>query len=198
MGFYELQIQEKIINLIKKYDLENIINFGAGDGFHIIGLIKNNFFKKMVAFEIKPKGQEILQENINKNNLAKKIKVFGMANFEKAIEFFNHNHLSKILYLVDIEGWEFSLFNETNLNFFKRSILIIENNDFMIGNKQLINKFFNLINKNFNLEILLNSGRNPFLIKEIENFNDDEKWLIMGEGRPRTMEWLVCIPKNYK
>jgi len=198
LGFYELQIQEKIINLIKKYDLENIINFGAGDGFHIIGLIKNNFFKKMVAFEIKPKGQEILQENINKNNLAKKIKVFGMANFEKAIEFFNHNHLSKILYLVDIEGWEFSLFNETNLNFFKRSILIIENNDFMIGNKQLINKFFNLINKNFNLEILLNSGRNPFLIKEIENFNDDEKWLIMGEGRPRTMEWLVCIPKNYK
>jgi hypothetical protein len=68
----------------------------------------------------------------------------------------------------------------------------------MVEDKELVKKFFNLINENFNIEILLNSGRNPFLIKEIENFNDDEKWLIMGEGRPKTMEWLVCVPKNYK
>lgn len=105
--------------------------------------------------------------------------------------------MNKTLYLVDIEGEEFALFNEFNLNFFKTSILIIENHDFMIDDKKLIKKFFNLINKYFNLEILLNSGRNPFSIKEIKDFGDDEKWLIMGEGRPRTIEWLVCIPKNY-
>ena len=197
LGFYEQQIQEKIVYLKNKYKLENIINFGAADGFHIVGLIKNNFFNQGNAFEIDPRGQKFLKENIDKNNLSKKIRVFGEANFVKATENFNNNDLNKTLYLVDIEGEEFSLFNESNLNFFKTSILIIENHDFMIDDKELIKKFFNLINKYFNLEILLNSERNPFLIKEIKDFDDDEKWLIMGEGRPRTMEWLVCLPKNY-
>jgi hypothetical protein len=196
LGLYEQQVQEKITTLQKKYALENIINFGAADGFHIIGLIKNNFFKKGAAFEISTKGQEYLQENIEKNNLAEKIKVFGEANFVNATEYFDKDNLNKILYLVDIEGEEFSLFNESNLKFFKNSFLIIENHHFLINDKSLIKKFFDLLNENFNLEILHNSGRNPFLIKEIENLDDDEKWLIMGEGRPRTMEWLVCVPKN--
>jgi hypothetical protein len=198
LGFYEQQVQEKIVNLKKNFNLENIINFGAADGFHIVGLIKNGFFNKGAAFEISAKGREFLQENIDKNNLAKKIQVFEEANFMKATKYFNNDHLNKTLYLVDIEGEEFSLFDKSNLNYFKNSILIIENHDFMVEDKELVKKFFNLINENFNIEILLNSGRNPFLIKEIENFNDDEKWLIMGEGRPKTMEWLVCVPKNYK
>ena len=50
--------------------------------------------------------------------------------------------------------------------------------------------------QNFTLEILENSSRNPFLVKEIKYLDDDEKWLMMSESRPYKMNWLVFIPKK--
>ena len=55
-------------------------------------------------------------------------------------------------------------------------------------------KFFQLMKNNFSLEILQNSGRNPYAIDEIQDLDDDERWLIMSEGRPKKMDWIVCVP----
>ena len=45
------------------------------------------------------------------------------------------------------------------------------------------------------IKIIRNSERNPY-IKNIENLSDDERWLIVSEGRPSEMEWLLCYPKK--
>jgi hypothetical protein len=37
--------------------------------------------------------------------------------------------------------------------------------------------------------------RNPFKFKILNNFNDDDKWLLMGERRPQSMSWLILEPK---
>ena len=50
--------------------------------------------------------------------------------------------------------------------------------------------------QHFNLEIIKNGARNPHKIAQLDCFDDDEKWLIMSEGRKQPMEWLVFIPKN--
>ena len=42
---------------------------------------------------------------------------------------FNHDQLKKTLFLVDIEGYEFSLYNLDNLNFIKESFHLIENHE---------------------------------------------------------------------
>ena len=194
LGLYEHQVQEKIIQLQKKYQLENIVNFGAADGFHIIGLIKNKYFKKGIAFEIDKQGQKYLQDNINMNNLREKIVVSGKADFEKVIDYLNEDELKKNLFLVDVEGDEFSIFNENNLRFFRKSFLIIENHSFLVNDEESKKKFFQLMKNNFSLEILQNSGRNPYAIDEIQDLDDDERWLIMSEGRPKKMDWIVCVP----
>ena len=42
---------------------------------------------------------------------------------------------------------------------------------------------------------------NPVLSDKISNFrfldsmHENEKWLLVNEGRPEKMEWLMCIPK---
>ena len=195
LGLYEHQVQEKIIYLQKKHQLKNIVNFGAADGFHIIGLIKNKYFEKGIAFEMNKQGQEYLQDNINMNNLREKITVLGQADFKKIADYLNEDELKKSLFLVDIEGNEFSLFNEENLKFFSKSFLIIENHNFLVNDEELKKKFFQLMNNNFILEILQNSGRNPYDIEEISDLDDDERWLMMSEGRAKKMNWIVCIPK---
>jgi len=195
LGFYEKQVQEKILELKNKFQLEYFINFGAGDGYHALGLLKNNIFKYAYLFEINDKGRVIINENLKINNLNEKIQVLEGANFEDLKKNLNSEKLKKSLFLIDIEGEEFKILNEINLPIFKNSVLVIENHDFL-SNKQDIEKFFNLMKKYFNLEILKNGSRNPHEISEIKHFDDDEKWLLVSENRKQTMNWLIFLPKN--
>ncbi len=196
LGLYEEQVQDKIIKLKKKYKLETIINFGAAEGYHIVGLIKNSYFKRGLAFEMNPLIKKNLRKNIKINNLSKKIEIYGNANFKQVNDCLNKNELTKTLFLVDIEGSEFDIFNKNNIQTFKNSVLVIENHDFMIKNKKKIKRFTQLIRKNFNIEILKNSTRNPFISKRLSMISDNDRWLIVSEGRPREMNWIICKPKS--
>ena len=202
LGLYEQQIQEKIVNLQKKYQFKNIINFGAAEGFHIVSLVKKKYFKKGLAFELNDQIRETLIKNIRLNKIKKKIEVFAKADFNDLKKI---KDIEKSLYLIDIEGDEFFFFNKVNIKFFKRSALIIENHKNLIYKLKLKNKiisaknvinFYKIINKNFNIEIIKNSERNPFLIKDLDFIDDDTRWLAMSEQRPLNMEWLLLLPKK--
>ena len=195
LGIYEEQVQSKIVSLQKKYGLEYLVNFGSGDGYHVNGLLKNNYFRKALAFEIDKYGQEQIKKNSLLNNLSDKIKIFDKANFNEIKNNLTPEQLQKTLFLVDIEGTEFEIFNEINSDIFKKSFLIIENHNFLADQK-LVDKFFECMNKNFNLEVLNNGSRNPYIIPEINNFDDDERWLMVSEGRKQNMNWLIFTPKN--
>ena len=195
LGLYEEQVQNKIVYLKKKFGLEYLINFGSGDGYHLVGLIKNDYFKKGLAFEINEYGRKQIEENLKINNLKQKVDIFKEANFDEIKNEINSEQLKKTLYLVDIEGGEFELFDEKNIDAFRNSYLIIENHDFL-SDQNKVNKFLNLMDKYFHLEILNNGTRNPFLIPEIKDLDDDERWLIVSEGRKRSMNWFIFTPKD--
>jgi hypothetical protein len=197
LGFYEQQVQEKIIALQKKYNLTNIVNIGAGEGYHIVSLIKNNFFEKGLAYEIDKEGQNIIKKNLLDNNISDKVTVFGEGNFNSISSNIKNNELKKTLFLIDIEGNEFKFFNEENINYFNKSFFIIEDHsDLHINNKnELEKKFFNLITNHFDVTSIKNQGRNPFSLSLLEKFSDDERYLMMSEGRPNDMQWLVLLPK---
>ena len=52
------------------------------------------------------------------------------------------------------------------------------------------------INKRFNVKVINDISKNPFIFKILKNFNDDEKYLMMSEGRLKTMQWIILYPKN--
>lgn len=195
LGLYELQIQRKINELKNKYKLNYFVNFGAGEGFHIIGSTKNFNFKKSLAFEIDLNAQKILKKNLMDNKVQKKVNIFGAANFKLAQKVLE-NKKYKTIFLIDIEGAEYDLINKDIANYLKYSFLIIEDHRFWIKNNLKIKKFDNLLKQYFNVEILLNSERNPYGFRDLTQISDDERWLIMSENRPKEMQWLVCIPKD--
>ena len=84
------------------------------------------------------------------------------------------------LFLIDIEGEEFKMLNEENISMLKESILVIENHSFL-SKKEDVKRFFELIKKYYNLEILNNGSRNPYNIKEIDDFDDDENKLLISK-----------------
>lgn len=195
LGLYEEQVQNKIINEQKKNNLKFLVNFGASDGYHILGLLKNSFFERGLAFEINAKEKLYLEDNIKKNNLESKIKTFSKANFEDVFENIELENLKKTLFLIDIEGSEFELFNERTIKILSNSFFIIENHDFMIKNKEPIEKFWSKIKNFFDYELIYQSSRNPFSIDFLKEFSEDEKWIMMSEMRPQNMNWIFLKPK---
>ena len=195
-GQFEEQVQEAIFKIKKNYHLNFLINFGAGEGFHTIGPIRNRWFSRAIAFENDIKEKKILLENIKINKCNNKIKVLNDANFEDVNKNLSKKDLKKTLFLVDIEGEEFRLFIQKNINHFRNSFLLIECHDFYIKDKKIVKNFYNLLNKYFKTEIIYSSSRNPFLVKELNNFTEQDKWLSIIESRQQPIHWIICVPKK--
>ncbi len=196
LGCYEEQIQKKILEIQNRFGLINFVNFGSADGYHIIGSVKNLNFKKGFAFERDKETKKFLVDNLKENGLLDKISVYNDANFNKVVELLDQKELEKTIFLIDIEGNEFDLINNYDLKNLKNSYFIIEDHNFYLNDKTKIIDFNKKINAYFNVEKLDNNGRNPFKYKIINKFNDDDRWLIMSEGRPEKMSWIVLTPKN--
>ena len=194
LGCYEEEVQNKLIELAKKYKLKNIVNFGSAEGFHILGLLKNNFFENGFIFETNKKLISSFEDNKKKNNINNDVKIFNQyAKLETLEEYINEEDLKKTLFLVDIEGSEYEMFKNQNINKFKNSIFIIEDHPFYKKKDENL-EFYNLIEKKFKVSYVFSSNRDPFKFKELNDFNDDDKWLLMSECRPKSMRWIVLEP----
>jgi len=196
LGSYESHIQNKIINLSKKKKFDYFIDLGAAEGYHIISLINKKFFKQGFAFEISKKSRKILKKNAQINKISNKIKIFGNANFLSLVNILKGINPRKVFFLVDIEGKEYDLFNNDFCKKFSKSTFIIEEHPFNVNRKKKINNFIKNLKKYYNLEILKDVSKNPFNFDILNKYNDDEKYLMMSEGRPESMRWLILRPKK--
>tara|TARA_Y100001970_G_C14232297_1_gene859438 strand:+ start:924 stop:1703 length:780 start_codon:yes stop_codon:yes gene_type:complete len=194
LGLYESQVQEKITDIQSKKKLKILVNFGAGEGYHLTGLLKKKIFEKGYAFESNEYTKRILDHNIKINKLKKKTFTFAKSNFEILSKLIKPSLKKKVLFLIDIEGEEFDLIIKKNLKHFQNSHLIIENHNFL-KNKKKVNNYLSFLKKNFKINIIENSSRNPFIFKKLKIMKDDDRWLLMSEGRPCQMSWILCTPK---
>tara|TARA_B100000989_G_scaffold107810_1_gene79012 strand:- start:445 stop:1335 length:891 start_codon:yes stop_codon:yes gene_type:complete len=196
LGCYEYQVQKKIIDLNKKKKFDYFIDLGASEGYHIVSLLKKKFFKQGLAFEISKKSREILKKNAQINKVKNRIRIYGDANLsslKNALKDFNHR---KLLFLVDIEGKEYDLFNKDFCKIFSNGTFIIEEHPFNVWNKKKIKIFKQNIKKYYKVGILKDIYKNPFNFSVLEKYSDDEKYLMMSEGRPQSMEWVILRPKR--
>ena len=196
LGSYEYQVQKKIIDLNKKKKFDYFIDLGAAEGYHIISLLKKKIFKQGLAFEISKKSREILKKNAQINKLNNRIRIYKDANLsslKNALRNFNHRRL---LFLIDIEGQEYDLFDKDFCKIFSKGTFIIEEHPFNISNKRKIKNFNQNIKKYYNVEILKDTPKNPFNFSILEKYSDDEKYLMMSEGRPESMQWVILQPKK--
>ena len=193
LGIYELEVQEAIKKLCTKKNIKIFINYGSAEGFHLTGVLKKKFAKFGIGIEIDQKSISILKENLKLNNIHSQFKILDKLNLNKINDRVSIKDMKNTLFLIDIEGNEYDLINSTNIKFIKKSHLIIEIHPFL-SNSNKKRKFYNILRKNFKVEIITSSSRNPH-VKGLESLTDDERWMIVSEGRPMQMSWLVCSPK---
>tara|TARA_Y100001970_G_scaffold27453_1_gene33486 strand:+ start:2643 stop:3425 length:783 start_codon:yes stop_codon:yes gene_type:complete len=195
LGLYERQVQETIKNLCISKKINTIVNFGAAEGFHLTGLIKNKIIKKGFGVEINNPTINTLKKNIKLNKIESKIKIITQSKLNFLNKYLNKKELKKTLFLIDIEGGEYDLINSENIELVNKSYLLIEMHPFANVLSSKKKKFHNILKKYFKIKTIKNSERNPYM-KKIESLSDDDRWLIISEGRPNEMKWLLCYPKK--
>ncbi len=195
LGCYEEEVQNEIKSLKNKYNFKYLVNLGAGEGFHSVGCLNKKIVQNVINFEMIKKNREAIEKNFHINQLKNNFLIFSKAkeNFLDLIK--NYIELEKTLFLFDIEGDEFKLLNESSISILKNSYLIIELHHFYTT-KENKDNLLKILDKNFDIKFIKTGERNFSKFGILSNFNDDEKWLMMSESRPKSMKWIVCEPKT--
>ncbi|MDB3873587.1 hypothetical protein N9317_06060, partial [Pelagibacteraceae bacterium] len=199
LGTYELEVQEKIKYLCDKNEIKTIINFGAGEGYHLCGSLTKNFAEFGIAFEQNFNSRKALLENCRKNNIDQKITINGKINKDNLINEFNSVDINKSLFLIDIEGYEYELLTDENINFLSKSCLIIElhlenTKDYSHYAKSLIAR----LNKKFYTEVIeIDYSKRQIPKNDLFRFlTDDERFILISENRNSLMSWVIAVPHD--
>jgi hypothetical protein len=102
--------------------------------------------------------------------------------------------LGKTVFLLDIEGAEFHVVNEKFLQEVKQAALIIEIHDWEAPSGSGVDELVNLAQKYFDVSWLTMGARDLSGFTELEDWPDDDRWILCSESRKKLMRWLVLTP----
>jgi hypothetical protein len=192
LGIYEYPILNYITRLTSK--IENFINLGAGDGYYVAGMVKNGYAKQAFAYEISEIGRSVISESIKLNRIDEDVQVRGAAN-SSFVKDFTQSQLDTALILIDIEGNEFELFEDLDMEALASSQIIIEIHDWLDKSDEKVSMLVTRLLDTHDVRVLTTGPRDLDEIVELRTFSDLDRWILVSENRPKIMKWLCCSPK---
>lgn len=191
LGLYESPVVNKISSI---GSFDDLINFGAADGYMALGPLFNQSCSRSICFELTEKGREAIKRNAELNNIGNNVEIRGPAdantiNNLKELEI----NPSKSVVLCDIEGDEFKVFTKELFDFLQGATIIIELHDKLMKNSDSLRK--DLISKiplDAKTQIIAQKQPPSFEnINDLEALSDNDRAVVMSEGRKFFGEWLV-------
>jgi hypothetical protein len=194
LGTYEYEVLVEIEKA--SINKEVFVDVGAADGYFAVGAVFSSLYKKSICFEISGDGRASIATNALENNVLDKVEILGEATADSLLEILINNDPKSLFLLCDIEGGEFELFTPEILSALSDSTMLIEIHDFSDELKKSFQKLKDNALQHFQIQEITQEARNPNLSVVSSSLHDDDKWLLMSEGRPRAMTWLLLSPKN--
>jgi hypothetical protein len=193
LGSYESEVSRAIEKSAIR--ATTFIDIGAADGYFAIGAVFSGLFERAICFEISEEGRDSINLNAARNNVADKVTIHAEASENSLLSLSTELNSGELFLLCDIEGGEFDLFSPRVLHGFRQSTILIEIHDFSETDCDRYLKLKSLAEPLFSLSELSQESRNPNLSMNTRVLHDDDKWLLMSEGRPKAMTWLLLSPK---
>jgi hypothetical protein len=188
LGLYESQI----LNWIGDKHFDLFIDIGAADGYYAMGLLVSGRTNSAITFETSNADRDVSQHLAIVNRVLDQIEIKGPATEPEIIAVLPQGRNGLIL--IDIEGGEFDLISENILESAKHYHFIIELHE--IFNDRLRKEFIEMCSKSHFVEVIHGLNRNFPRDSFLMSLTDNERVLILSEGRQSGMEWLALSPRN--
>ena len=190
LGIYEKEIQDLIVKIQEKEEYTTFIDIGGADGFYAIGSVASNLFKECIVFETSKRGRKSIFNNAKLNKVEDMISIQGIATDSAILEL--SNKINHSLILCDIEGGEFKLFSNKLLEKLCSSNIIIEIHRVTKEDELDLEK---RASKLFNINKVIQNPRSLYIFDELKSFSDNNRSLLLSEGRSHVQEWWHLSPK---
>lgn len=196
LGTYEHQVQSVIMNSPERYKV--FVDIGAADGFYAIGLVLNGRFDEAVCFESNSKSRISILENAKENGVENKVSIHGTAerDFHTQLTAKLGLNPKEMLFLIDIEGGEFEILDPEIFKALQKSMFVIE----IHRTPRDFQEKYALLVENasifFDIETIYSSSSSSDFHQAMENWADEDRQIVISEGRRYQMEWIVLTPKS--
>jgi len=189
LGTYEKEISSVIDDLLDSdYDL--ILDVGCAEGYYAVGFARFGKAKKIYAYDIQEKARKLCSEMALANNVSDKLEVqslFDINEYQRILKEFPN---SKILLILDTEGFEKILLNQEFRKILQNTDFLIEMHDFIdIEITDIVSKFFDQkeITKIFSLSDFQKGLE--YQSEFLTDLDFKTKYYVLAEGRPEQMKW---------
>jgi len=193
LGLYEKEILNFIEN-IQPGQFSTFLDIGAADGYYAVGILFSGKIKQSICFERTDKGRKAIQKNWIANGSKGRLRVEGIAN-RTTLSSLTDYDLEKALILIDIEGDEFELLDYDVLYMLRRSTILLEIHNWVVGFEEKYKKLLSNLDRLFSIEIIERVDRQVEKFNELRDFTDDNRLLLVSERRPCLMRFLQLTPK---
>lgn len=192
-GLYEKVVLDRIVQL---GPFRDVVNLGAADGYFSLGLLKAGLAERSICFEMTEAGRAAILRNAQANGLADRVVIQGIADAQLAERLREKGFRPPgSLILCDIEGGEFSVLSAELMRALAESVWIIELHDRIHSGKP---------DRRDALIAQLPPGTRHTILKtlpadwsglaDIEALGDNDRALVLSEGRRAIGEWLLVQP----
>ncbi len=187
LGSYESELWP-VITSYREGDFDSVIHVGAGEGYYVAGFAVRFPSSHSMAFEIDPRGQELINELAQLNELSARVRIRGectLAGLSEAL-----SEASRPLLVMDVEGIEDDLLDPERISSLRKTKIIVEVHDYIrVGvAARLIARFAqsHTVHRipTVDLPILPN----------VPGFSLHSVRLMADEMRPQRMEWFWMTP----
>jgi hypothetical protein len=187
LGCYEAELHPAIAKAIERQPVA-VINVGGAEGYYAVGLARALPKAEVHVFDISTKAQAICRKACEANGVSDRMIIEGAATFAKLRKALNEN--GRTLLVIDCEGAELKFMDLSSLPELRSCDVIVECHDFL--NATITETLQTRFKATHEVECIVEGARNPNIYPPLQRMSSLDRWLMVNEGRPETMNWLVC------
>lgn len=191
LGCYELEVLN-MLHAVEFLERSHFVNIGAADGYYAIGCLRNGRFKTADCFELLEVGRDNISRNAKRNGVGAQVRIFGEADANLPF-LLNGIKWSDTVILCDIEGAELDLFDEKFLDAIKGAMILIEIHNWVDNFWSRYVALLERVSKNYEVRVIERSILPDYPLPELRGMTDDNRMLLLSEGRPNVMRFLQLI-----
>lgn len=190
LGCYEQELVAALAAL-RDEPFDCIVNVGCADGFYAVGAARLFPGARVVAVDVAPAALGATRANAERNGVAERIETRTALDGPALVAIAGGR---RSLVISDCEGFELELFSEATIRALPDATCLIECHD--APERDVASILAKRFHDSHALQVLEEGPRDPNRYPMLRDLSSLDRWLSVSEGRPGSMRWLVCTPRD--